>query len=81
MCRVRDAGVCRAELSTLRLLIDADALGASVGVDGMGSADGLIGASRPAVPAVPGDGSASLCDDFVSHSSQVYIKSEENKRP
>lgn len=67
MRRVWDTGFSRADQRALGLLISADALGASGGVDTVGSADSLIGATRPAISAVPGHSHTSIDDDFVSH--------------
>ena len=67
MRRVRHAGSCRAYLSTVRSLIGSHALGASVRIDSVCRADGLVGAPRPTVSTQPGNCSAFFSDDFVGY--------------
>jgi hypothetical protein len=67
------AGICRTHLGALRFIVGTDAFGAPVGVDSMSSADSLIGAARPAVPAVPGHGHALLSNDFVSYLRRPFL--------
>jgi hypothetical protein len=67
MRRVGHAGARRAYLSTMRRLVGSHALGAPVGIDGVRSADGFIGASWPTVSTQPGNCSAFFSDDFVGY--------------
>jgi len=60
-------GICRTYLGTLRFIVGADAFGAPVGIDSMSSADGIIGATRPAIATVPGHSRALLGNDFISY--------------
>ena len=67
MRRVGHAGARRAYLNTMRRLIGSHALGAPVGINGVRSADGFIGASWPTVSTQPGNCSTFFSDDFVGY--------------
>src|SRR4030042_3312244 len=67
MSRVGYAGIGRTHPGALRLIVGTDAFGASAGGDSMSSGDGLIGATRPAIPAVPGHSRALLGNNFVGY--------------